>query len=77
LTLVSDEDHAVMVSQGELQDAAFLVSLLESGGISTRMVGGVRAGGVQTDPAIYVRASDAEDARACIQHFERNGKRKD
>jgi hypothetical protein len=71
------EDHAVMVFQGELQDAAFLVSLLESGGISTRLVGGLRAGGVRSDPAIYVRASDAADARACVQDFQRDGKLKD
>ena len=69
---VSAEGHSVMVFQGELQYATFLVSLLESGGISTPMGGAFRSA-----PAIYVRPSDADDAWACVEDFKRNGKRKD
>jgi hypothetical protein len=62
--MIADDD-AVLVFEGDLQDAAFLVSLLESGGIATQLVAPYRI-----QPRIYVSTRDATDARACVADFE-------
>ena len=60
------DDVPVMVFEGKLEEVAFLVSLLESGGITTNMV---RAGRF-TPARIYVMARDAADAGDLVAHFK-------
>lgn len=70
-----DSDEAmVLVFQGDAQDVLFLVSLLESGGITAHVVSGGRA---NPDTCLYVPPAEAADARACVEDFERNGKRQE
>jgi hypothetical protein len=70
-----DDDAWVKVFVGHLQDMAFLVSLLNSGGIETRVVNGPpygdrhRGGGMD----LYVANADARDALDLIADFQANG----
>jgi len=66
--MATTDDVPVVVFQGELQDATFLVSLLESGGIVAKMVTGVRLGvGVAR---IFVLKPDEAAARDLVADFE-------
>jgi len=66
--MATTDDVPVTVFQGELQDATFLVSLLESGGIVAKVVSGVRFGvGVAR---IFVLKPDEAAARDLVADFE-------
>ena len=62
----------VLVFRGDSQDVLFLVSFMESGGITTHVVSGDRA---NPGTCIYVPSAEAADARAFVEDFERNGRR--
>jgi len=70
------DDYGILVFDGPLEEATFLVSLLESGGITARLVTAIRPRSVLMGHAlIFVLSSEADDARACVEDFKRNGKR--
>ena len=68
--MTSDADVPTLIFSGEYSEALFLKSLLEAVAIDAQLVTG-RSG----PPRIFVRSSEADDARAVVADFERNGKR--
>jgi hypothetical protein len=68
-----DEDELpALVFSGEVSEATFLKSLLESRGIKTSIETGFMS---PLPPKLYVRRRDAQNAVEVVEEFLRNGKR--
>jgi predicted RNA-binding protein associated with RNAse of E/G family len=68
---MDEDDLPTLVFSGQISEATFLKSLLESRGIETS----IETGLFTPVPKLYVRRRDAQNAVAVVEEFLRNGKR--
>jgi len=69
---MDEDDLPTLIFSGQISEAAFLKSLLESRGIDTSIETVFLA---PVPPKLYVRRRDAQNAVEVIEEFKRNGKR--